>query len=267
MKERLQKILSQAGISSRRGAEELIDEGRVSVNGVLVLEKGTKADPETDLIAVDGKVLTLNVSKKYLVLYKPAGYMTTLKDPQGRPLVTDLLSGISERVYPVGRLDYNTEGLLLLTNDGEWANSLAHPRHEVDKEYHVRVKGKVAAGQMQRLACGVELDDGKAAPAEVRIVRESDNNTWLSIIIHEGRYRQVRRMCEAVSLSVVRLKRVRYGFLGLEGLKAGEYRPLTPDEVERLRRPVRGEKGGKAAPSFSKKRREGKISDKKKKPA
>jgi len=267
MKERLQKILSQAGISSRRGAEELIDEGRVSVNGVLVMEKGTKADPETDVIAVDGKAITLNVSKKYLVLYKPAGYMTTLKDPQGRPLVTDLLSGISERVYPVGRLDYNTEGLLLLTNDGEWANSLAHPRHEVDKEYHVRVKGTVSAGQMQRLAGGVELDDGKAAPAEVRIVRESDNNTWLSIIIHEGRYRQVRRMCEAVSLSVVRLKRVRYGFLGLEGLKAGEYRALTPDEVERLRRPVRGEKGGKAAPSFSKKRREGKISDKKKKPA
>jgi 23S rRNA pseudouridine2605 synthase len=259
MKERLQKILSQAGISSRRGAEELIGEGRVSVNGVVVLEKGTKADPETDVIAVDGRVLSLDVSKVYLVLYKPAGYMTTLKDPQGRPLVTDLLSGISERVYPVGRLDYNTEGLLLLTNDGEWANSLAHPRHEVDKEYHVRVRGRVSPAQLQRLAGGVELDDGRAAPAEVRIVRESENNTWLSITIHEGRYRQVRRMCEAVSLSVVRLKRVRYGFLGLEGLKAGEYRTLTQDEVVRLRR---GEKSVKQAASFPKTRRDGKNSEK-----
>jgi 23S rRNA pseudouridine2605 synthase len=244
MKERLQKILSRAGISSRRRAEELIAGGRVAVNGTVITEPGTKADPETDAITVDGRPIQLSIVSVYLVLYKPAGYMTTLKDPQGRPLVTDLLTGIRERVYPVGRLDYNTEGLLLLTNDGEWANALAHPRHEVDKEYHVRVRGKVSPEQLRRLAGGVELEDGKAAPAVVRIVRESENNTWLSIAIHEGRYRQIRRMCEAVSLTVVRLKRVRYGFLGLEGLKTGEYRFLTDDEAARLRR---SNQGGKAA--------------------
>jgi len=242
MNERLQKILSRAGVSSRRAAEEIILAGRVAVNGVVVSELGAKADPDHDSITVDGKKLGVDTARVYLVLYKPAGYMTTLKDPQGRPLVTDLLKGIRERVYPVGRLDYNTEGLLLLTNDGEWANALAHPRHEVDKEYHVRVQGQVSPVQISRLTAGVELEDGKTAPALVRVIRESENNTWLSITIHEGRYRQVRRMCEAVSLSVVRLKRARYGFLGLEGLTAGKYRFLTPEEADRLRQSSRGEK-------------------------
>jgi 23S rRNA pseudouridine2605 synthase len=248
MKERLQKILSRAGISSRRGAEELIAAGRVAVNGVTISEPGTKADPETDAITVDGRQIGVNAASVYLVLYKPAGYMTTLKDPQGRPLVTDLLSGVRERVYPVGRLDYNTEGLLLLTNDGEWANALAHPRHEIDKEYHVRVRGKVSPEQVRHLSSGVELEDGTSAPAEVQVVRESENNTWLSITIHEGRYRQVRRMCEAVGLTVVRLKRVRYGFLGLEGLKAGKYRFLTADEADRLRRSDKGGRPVEKAP-------------------
>lgn len=244
MEERLQKILSRAGISSRRGAEELITAGRVAVNGVVIDELGAKADPGRDSITVDGREVGRAGDRIYLVLYKPAGYMTTLKDPQGRPLVTDLLKGIKDRVYPVGRLDYNTEGLLLLTNDGEWANAMAHPRHEVDKEYHVRVRGMVSAQQLGQLAAGVMLDDGNTAPAAVAVVRESENNTWISITIHEGRYRQVRRMCEAVGLTVVRLKRVRYGFLGLEGLKTGEYRFLTPEEAARLRRPGRS---GKAA--------------------
>lgn len=235
MQERLQKILSRAGVSSRRAAEDMILAGRVAVNGVVVQELGVKADPDHDTITVDGKALDVDAARVYLVLYKPAGYMTTLKDPQGRPLVTALLDGIRERVYPVGRLDYNTEGLLLLTNDGDWANALAHPRHEVDKEYHVRVRGKVSREQVDRLAAGVTLEDGPTAAAQVRFVRESDNNTWLSITIHEGRYRQVRRMCEAVGLTVVRLKRVRYGFLGLEGLKTGKYRFLNPEEVARLR--------------------------------
>jgi 23S rRNA pseudouridine2605 synthase len=242
MNERLQKILSRAGVSSRRAAEEIILAGRVAVNGVVVSELGAKADPDHDSITVDGKKLGVDTARVYLVLYKPAGYMTTLKDPQGRPLVTDLLKGLRERVYPVGRLDYNTEGLLLLTNDGEWANALAHPRHEVDKEYHVRVQGQISPVQINRLTAGVELEDGKTAPALVRVIRESDNNTWLSITIHEGRYRQVRRMCEAVSLSVVRLKRARYGFLGLEGLTAGKYRFLTPEEADRLRQSSRGER-------------------------
>jgi 23S rRNA pseudouridine2605 synthase len=234
MQERLQKILSQAGVASRREAETMIVAGRVTVNGVVVTELGSKADSATDRITLDGKPVRLEVHKLYVLLYKPAGYMTTLKDPEGRPIVTDLLKGIKTRVYPVGRLDYNTEGLLLLTNDGAWANRLAHPRHEVDKEYLVRVSGSVSQEQLGALAAGLELDDGMTAPAAVRVERESDNNSWLSITIHEGRYRQVRRMCEAVHLSVVRLKRVRYGFLELGELRPGEYRQLTAAEAERL---------------------------------
>lgn len=250
MQERLQKILSRAGIASRRGAEEMILAGRVAVNGVTITELGAKADPDRDTITMDGRKITVAVPGVYLLLYKPVGYMTTLKDPEGRPLVTDLIKEVKERVYPVGRLDYNTEGLLLLTNDGAWANTLAHPRHEVDKGYHVRVRGKVAEEQLRRLAAGVDLEDGRTAPAAVSIIKESDSNTWVSIIIHEGRYRQVRRMCEAVGLSVVRLKRVSYAFLDLKGLKPGGYRSLTRDEVEQLRRG--GKVGGKvktASPS------------------
>ena len=170
----------------------------------------------------------------YLLLYKPAGYVTTLKDPEGRPVVTDLLKGVSERVYPVGRLDYNTEGLLLLTNDGEWANRLAHPRHEVEKEYVVKVRGRVDAEQLGRLADGVELDDGRTAPAKVSLIHETERNSKIAVTIHEGRYRQVRRMCEAVGLSVVSLKRTRYGFLELGELKPGEFRRLTPQEAQRI---------------------------------
>lgn len=255
MEERLQKILSRAGITSRRGAEELITAGRVAVNGRVVTELGTKADPGRDSITLDGKKIAHAVSGVYLLLYKPAGYMTTLKDPEGRPLVTDLLKDVRERVYPVGRLDYNTEGLLLLTNDGDWANALAHPRHEVDKGYHVRIRGRVTEEQLRKLAAGVQLDDGMTAPAAVSLVRESESNTWLSITIHEGRYRQVRRMCEAVGLSVVRLKRVSYAFLTLEGLRSGEYRTLSRDEVERLSRGGSAEKPSKSVPDTRDERR------------
>ena len=244
MAERLQKLLSQAGIASRREAETLIVAGRVKLNGQVVTELGTKADPATDQIEVDGKPVRPVSGKIYLLLYKPVGYLTTLKDPEGRPIVTDLLKDVTSRVYPVGRLDYNTEGLLLLTNDGDWANRLSHPRHEVDKEYLVRVRGKVTPDQVKRMAAGVELEDGTTAPAKVFLASESDNNSWLSVTIHEGRYRQVRRMCEAVSLAVVRLKRIRYGFLELGELKPGEYRHLTQAEVERLLQPGRIRAGG-----------------------
>jgi 23S rRNA pseudouridine2605 synthase len=239
MQERLQKILAKAGIASRREAEKIIGSGRVAVNGVIVSEMGHKADPEKDLITVDGVPIRLETAKVYIMLYKPAGYVTTLKDPQGRPIVTELLKDVKERVYPVGRLDYNTEGLLLVTNDGEWANRLSHPRHEVDKEYQVRIQGKISPEQVRRLAEGVELDDGMTAPAVVRRLRESEKNTWISITIHEGRFRQVRRMCEAVNLSVVRLKRSRYGFLDLGKLNPGEYRLLTETEVELLQKPIK----------------------------
>src|SRR5512136_1192992 len=213
MLERLQKILSRAGVASRREAEMIITSGRVAVNGSVVTELGSRADASVDRITLDGRLLRIEVERVYILLNKPAGYVTTLKDPQGRPVVTDLLKGVRERVYPVGRLDYNTEGLLLLTNDGELANGLAHPRHEVEKEYMVRVRGSVTQEQLQSLSAGVDLDDGKSAPAQVKLVSESENNTWISVTIHEGRYRQVRRMCEAVGLTVVRLKRTRYAFL------------------------------------------------------
>ena len=236
MQERLQKILSQAGIASRRESETIIAGGRVAVNGTVVTELGTKADPESDTITVDGKPIAIAQKRVYLLLYKPVGYMTTMKDPEGRPIVTDLLKGIKERVYPVGRLDYNTEGLLLLTNDGAFANMLMHPSHEVDKGYLVRVSGRVTQAQIKRLAEGVKLEDGMTAPAKVVPVSESENNSWISITIHEGRYRQVRRMCEAVGLSVVRLKRSRYDFLEIGEMKPGEFRELAPEEVTRLKR-------------------------------
>ena len=243
MLERLQKIISQAGVASRREAETIITAGRIAVNGTVVTELGSKADPDKDRITLDGKPLRPEKKKLYVLLYKPAGYMTTLKDPEGRPIVTDLLKDIKSRVYPVGRLDYNTEGLLLLTNDGEWANCLAHPRHEVEKEYLIRIRGSATEELLQQLAAGVELEDGKTAPAQVRQERSSGNSSWISVTIHEGRYRQVRRMCDTVGISVVRLKRCRYGSLDLGTLKPGEFRLLTADEVREL-----GKDGNKNQP-------------------
>jgi 23S rRNA pseudouridine2605 synthase len=234
MQERLQKILAQAGVASRRHAEELIVAGRVTVNGQVVTELGTKADGAVDRICVDGKPLQRPEKKLYFVLHKPAGYVTTMSDPQGRPIVTSLLKEVKERVYPVGRLDYNTEGLLLVTNDGAWANRIAHPRHEVDKEYHVRVRGEVSTEQLQRLAAGIQLEDGMTAPAKAARLSQSESNSWFSLVIHEGRFRQVRRMCSEVGLTVVRLKRVRYGAVELGSLRPGEYRPLTSQEVQQL---------------------------------
>jgi len=234
MQERLQKILSQAGITSRRAAENLIVSGRVAVNGRTVTVLGTKADPETDRITLDGKPVTIQTRKIYIILNKPSGYVTTMSDPDGRPIVTDLIKDIPERLFPVGRLDFNTEGLLLLTNDGNWANRLAHPSHEVVKEYMVKVRGNINAEVMAKLANGVKLEDGWTAPAKVELVKMLEKNSWLSISIHEGRYRQVRRMCEAVGLLVARLTRTKYGNLELGTLKPGEYRHLTPTEITEI---------------------------------
>jgi len=248
MLERLQKIISAAGITSRRASETLILNGQVTVNGVVVTELGTKADPAKDRISVNGTLLKVSEQRLYILLNKPAGYMTTLDDPEGRPLVTDLLKEINERVYPVGRLDYNTEGLLLLTNDGEWANKLMHPRHEIDKEYHVRVRGKVHKSQLDQLAEGVEIDGKKTAPATAILIKDGEQNDWLAITIHEGRNRQIRRMCEAVSLSVVRLKRVRYGSLVLGVLKSGQFRHLSETEVNELGNPSQAALSAKQQP-------------------
>jgi len=254
MTERLQKIIAAAGITSRRAAEELILAGRVAVNGQVVTELGAKADPVTDQVTVDGTLVRPAELLYYVLLHKPAGYVTSLKDPQGRQLVTELVKDVNARLFPVGRLDYNSEGLLLLTNDGAWANRLMHPRHQVDKEYHVRVRGKVDQQQIKRLNDGIELEDGPVSGATVRLLKTDQNNDWLSVTIREGRNRQVRRMCAAVGLSVVRLRRIRYGNLTLGGLKPGEYRLLTKQEAAELDapqpvRPPRPASGGPKARS------------------
>jgi pseudouridine synthase len=242
MSERLQKILSQAGVASRRLSEELIAQGRVQVNGVTVTELGTKADPDADEIKVDGRRIQAQKRKRYILLHKPRGYITTRSDPQGRPTVLDLLRGVREYIYPVGRLDYDSEGLILLTNDGELAARLTHPRHEVDKVYEARVRGIPDQHVLERLAKGVTIDDRRTAPAKVRLIdppnkRPSENEqTRIELAIHEGRQRQVRKMFDAVGHPVVRLKRVRIGPIEDPDMPPGHWRDLTPQEVARLQR-------------------------------
>jgi 23S rRNA pseudouridine2605 synthase len=235
MKVRLQKLIAAAGLASRRQAEEWISAGRVTVNGQPA-ELGAQADPAVDHIEVDGRPLAAQERKLYVLLNKPTGYVVTLKDPQGRPVVTELVAGLPARLFPVGRLDYNTEGLLLLTNDGELAQRLAHPRHEIGKTYLVKVRGHLAPSTQERLVKGVLLDDGPTAPARIDQVRITTGHTWFEITIHEGRNRQVRRMCDAIGHPVARLKRIRLGFLELGDLPVGEYRQLTPAEVNRLKK-------------------------------
>lgn len=237
--ERLHKFMARAGVASRRQCEELIARGRVKVNGKIVTVPGLKIDPVKDRVEVDGCVLSKPEKKVYLLLNKPAGYVTTVKDPRGRAKVTDLLSGVKQRVYPVGRLDYDTEGLLLLTNDGDLAYALTHPRHEVPKTYLARVQGVPAPEKLKELAGGVLLEDGPTAPARVRLVGDKGGNGLLEITIHEGRNRQVRRMCERIGHPVLALRRVRIGPLELGGMKPGQYRHLTFREVARLRKAAR----------------------------
>lgn len=238
--ERLQKILSTAGVASRRLSEELIAQGRVSVNGKTVTELGTKADPAADEIKVDGRRIKTAQRKRYVLLNKPRGYITTRSDPQGRPTVMDLVKGVKEYIYPVGRLDYDSEGLLLLTNDGELAARLTHPRHEVEKVYEARVKGVPDDRELERLARGVPIEGRRTAPAKIRasepFVKGSGEQTIVEISIHEGRQRQVRKMFEAVGHPVVRLKRVRIGPLSDPDMPGGHWRDLTPQELSLLRR-------------------------------
>lgn len=233
--ERLQKILAQAGIASRRKCEELIVAGKVEVNGETVTTLGTKADPDEDIITVNGKPI-MNEKKVYVVMNKPKGVITSASDPEGRKVVSDYLKGIHERVYPVGRLDYDTEGLLLLTNDGEFANLLTHPRHHVPKTYMATVKGVPHGSELDKLKAGIMLDDGMTAPADVEYkdIDTAKNESVISITIHEGRNRQVRRMFEAISHPVIKLKRIAFGELLLHNLKRGLYRHLTKDEVKDL---------------------------------
>lgn len=236
MPERLQKVISQAGIASRRDSEELIKAGRVKVNGVVVTELGTKVEPTRDKVAVDNKLIRTEKSV-YILLNKPRGIVTTLHDPEGRKTVASLLPDISERIYPVGRLDYNTEGLLLMTNDGELTHALTHPSHEIDKTYRAKVLGRPPEEKLDRLRAGIKLEDGLTAPAKVNTMeydREKDLTT-VEIVISEGRNRQVRRMFEAIGHPVRQLKRVKFAFLTLIGVRRGSYRHLEPAEVENLR--------------------------------
>jgi 23S rRNA pseudouridine2605 synthase len=241
--QRLQKIISTAGVASRRAAEELITQGRVEVNGKTVRTLGTKADLDRDEIKVDGRRIKAQKRKRYILLYKPRGYVTTRSDPQGRPTVMDLLKGVKEYVYPVGRLDYDSEGLLLLTNDGDLAARLMHPSHEIEKVYEARVRGVPAPDDLERLAKGIVLDGRRTAPAKIRLAERppkvtasGTEQTFVEIVLHEGRQRQVRRMFESIGHPVARLRRVRIGPITDEQIPIGHWRELDAQELARLRR-------------------------------
>ncbi len=229
--ERLQKLIARAGICSRREAEKIITAGRVTVDGKIITELGARADINQK-ICVDGKPIKICAEKIYLVLNKPRGYVSTAHDERGRKTVLDLLGeNFSERVYPVGRLDLNSEGLLILTNDGDLTNALIHPRFEIKKTYRATISGDVTEEKLDKLRAGIELDDGLTAPAEVYLL--GDN--LVEITIHEGRNRQVRRMFAAIGCDVKRLRRIKFAGLTLDGLRVGKFRALTKEEITRLK--------------------------------
>ncbi len=234
--ERLQKYMASCGVASRRACEEIILAGRVRVNGKPA-GLGMSVDPGTDRVEVDGKRIRREAKRVWVMLYKPRGVVSTSSDPQNRKTVQDCIKGVPERLFHVGRLDINSEGLILLTNDGERANRMMHPKYRVEKTYYAVCDGKLTAQEIASLTNGVELEDGMTAPAKIRSVRENrDGNTSFLIVIHEGRNRQVRRMLEAVGHRTLRLKREKYGPLELDGMKPGEWRYLTEEEIESLDR-------------------------------
>jgi 23S rRNA pseudouridine2605 synthase len=260
MRIRLQKAMAQVGVASRRASEKLIEQGRVQVNGHVVTEMGTKIDPEHDIITVDGQSIKAVSKLKYIMLYKPAGFLSVLRDDRGRPALIDLVPN-AEGLHPVGRLDLDSEGLILLTNDGLLTQRLTHPRYEHRKEYHVLVQGQVKRVALRTLREGVELEDGKTAPAQVDRLDESPwggasrGQTWLHIILHQGRKRQIRRMCHEVGLSVQRLIRIRIGPLELQNLSPGVYRPLTRAQVRALRAATEPSRQQASRPKVSRRKR------------
>jgi pseudouridine synthase len=233
--ERIQKILAKAGIASRREAERMLVEGRVSVNGKIVETLGFKADPFKDHIKVDGKRLAPFEPKVVLLLNKPKGYLSTVKDPKGRPTIMDLLKNVRWRIYPVGRLDFDAEGLLLLTNDGDLAHRLSHPRFSIPKAYLVKVAGAPEEKKLMRLRRGVMLEDGEARAVSCVLIRGGEKNSWVRVVVTEGRKHLVKRMFSAIGHTVLKLKRVEYGPVQLRDLPFGQFRYLTPGEVEKLK--------------------------------
>ena len=229
--ERLQKLIARAGVTSRRNAENLILSGKVTVDGKVITELGAKADAQKNKIRVDGKLLNFNAEKIYILLNKPRGYVCTANDERGRKTVLELVQEISERVYPVGRLDLDSEGLILLTNDGELTNALIHPKFGIEKTYRARISGEVTEEKLDKLRAGIELEDGLTAPAKIFLLEEN----LVEITIHEGRNRQIRRMFAAVGCDVKRLKRIKFAGLTLDGVKVGKYRRLTADEIKKLK--------------------------------
>ena len=243
--ERLQKFLARGGAASRRGAEALIVAGRVKVNDRVVTALGSKVDPAKDLVTLDGKLISAPEAGSYYLLYKPPGCVTTAADPEGRPTAMQYLAGVRGRVFPVGRLDYDAEGAVLFTDDGELANRLAHPRYGHRRVYLVKVKGEPDARALERMAAGVRLEDGPACALEVAVHERAERNVWIRVVVGEGRNHLVKRLCEAVGLSVQRLFRPEFGGVGVDGLRPGQFRALTADEVRGLRRAV-GLGGGEA---------------------
>lgn len=236
MQERLQKLIAQAGIASRRGAEELISSGVVTVNGKVITELGTKADPETDHIKVNGKLINTKLRNKetvHILLNKPKGYLSSAADPQRRPLVTDLVKGHG-KLHPVGRLDFNTEGLIILTNDGEFTNAVAGSK-TIPKVYQVKTKGMPTEVAIRKLRRGLKLEDGfRTAPADIKILKPTDKNGWYEVTLFEGHNQQIRKMFDAVGHSVVKLKRIAIGTVSDAGLPVGRSRKLTQEEVASL---------------------------------
>jgi pseudouridine synthase len=236
MEERLQKVLAAAGVASRREAETLITSGRVAVDGRVITELGTKADPKKSVITVDGKRIDSHPKNVYILLHKPRGYASTMRDPHATRVVTQLIHDVTLRLYPVGRLDVDTEGLLILTNDGDFTFKMTHPSHHVPKTYRAEVSGAVANETVRRLADGIILEDGPAAASKVRLIALDTmrRTSIVEIVLTEGRKRQVRRMLDAVGHPVLRLSRIKLGDLTLGSLKPGEWRFLRPDEVQAL---------------------------------
>jgi 23S rRNA pseudouridine2605 synthase len=238
VQDRLQKLIAQAGLASRRAAEEMIRNGEVTVNGAIVTELGTKADPEKDHIKVRGKLINTKLSgpreHAYILLNKPKGFLSTSSDPDGRPTVTQLVKGFG-RIYPVGRLDFNTEGLIILTNDGEFSNFVASSK-QIPKVYEVKVKGIPNANAINKLRRGIKLEDGfKTAPAEINALKSTDKNGWFELKLFEGHNQQIRKMFDAVGHSVVKLRRVAIGPITDPNLKVGQFRKLSRAEIEKIR--------------------------------